>query len=62
MTQDNLQIIEDTLQDILDDEEISDSALMQYCIDAIELISPNIYTEDQKHSIIWNVFQSRNQS
>ncbi len=61
MTQDKLQLIEDTIQDILDDEEVSDSALMQYCLDAIELIHPNSYTDDEKHAIIWNVFQSRNQ-
>ncbi len=57
MTQDKLELIKDTIQDILDDEEVSDSALMQYCLDAIELISPNVYTDDEKYTIIFNVFQ-----
>ena len=62
MSTDKLKIIEDTIQDVLDDEEVSDSALMQYCLDAIELISPNEYTDEQKYFIIFNVLQDYNQS
>ncbi len=56
----NLEIINQQIQDILDDKDISDSSLMQYCLDAIELASPNKYSEKDKHTIIWINFQSRN--
>ena len=56
------QVIDDIINDILNDNQISDSSLIQYCLDAIELVSPNKYSNSEKHSIIWTIFQDRNQT
>ena len=56
----NKQLIEDIINNILDDDEVSDSALMQYCLDTIESMFPYKYSDEKKYSIIWDVFQSRN--
>ena len=55
------QAIDDIINDILNDDQISDSSLVQYCLDAIELISPNKYSDPEKHSMIWTISQDRNQ-
>ena len=53
-----LEEIKEVIQDIICDDEVSDSALFQYCNDAIELIEPDTYTDDDKFVIIWDVLKS----
>ena len=53
-----LKEIQEVIQDIICDDEVSDSALFQYCYDAIELIEPDTYTDDDKFVIIWDVIKS----
>ena len=42
------------IQDIIEDDDISDSQLQSRIYDVIELSKPNKYSEDEKYEIFWD--------
>jgi len=52
ISKEDMKILQELVDDIIDDEKVSDEELFQYIFDAIELVFPNRFSEPEKNSII----------
>ncbi len=52
ISKEDMKILQELVDDIIDDEKVSDKELFQYIFDAIELVFPNRFSEPEKSSII----------